>query len=134
MGESRHGWGWCELLFLALSALTLLIILGIRTWSKPALHSIGFHKSLPAGPEKLIEGFGKVRLNFEPNRGQTDPSVKFLARGPGYTLFLTGQEAMLALRSQESEGRRTSFVLGRWPFARRNAVRIRNQGQRTRDR
>jgi hypothetical protein len=38
-----------------------------------------------------------VPLNFEPNRGQSDPQVKFLARGSGYGLYLTPAEAVLAL-------------------------------------
>jgi hypothetical protein len=33
---------------------------------------------------------------FEPNLGQTDPRVRFLARGGGYVLFLTPTEAMIA--------------------------------------
>ncbi|HEV8580782.1 MAG TPA: SBBP repeat-containing protein [Thermoanaerobaculia bacterium] len=37
-------------------------------------------------------------LAFEPNVGQTDPRVRFLARGAGATLFLTGPEAVLSLR------------------------------------
>ena len=36
-------------------------------------------------------------LVFEPNRGQADPQVSFLARGGGYTLFLTRREAIVAL-------------------------------------
>jgi hypothetical protein len=44
-----------------------------------------------------VEGYGKLPLRFEANRGQTDPRVKLLARGSGYTLFLTGSEAVLAL-------------------------------------
>lgn len=36
-------------------------------------------------------------LFFEPNRGQTAPQVKFLARGAGYGLFLTADEAVLSL-------------------------------------
>ena len=36
-------------------------------------------------------------MMFEANRGQTDPRVKFLAHAPGYTLFLTEQEAVLTL-------------------------------------
>ncbi len=36
-------------------------------------------------------------ISFEQNVGQSDPKVRFLSRGPGYTLFLTGQEAVLAL-------------------------------------
>ena len=33
------------------------------------------------------------------NQGQTDPSVQFLARGAGYSLFLTPGEAVLSLHS-----------------------------------
>ncbi len=36
-------------------------------------------------------------LSFEENRGQTDARVKFLARGRGYTVFLTATEAVLKL-------------------------------------
>src|SRR6266852_5295824 len=34
---------------------------------------------------------------FEPNVGQTDPEVRFVSRGPGYTLFLSGRESVLVL-------------------------------------
>ncbi|HEY4361958.1 MAG TPA: hypothetical protein VGN17_13355 [Bryobacteraceae bacterium] len=34
-------------------------------------------------------------LTFEPNRGQTDPQVRYLARSPGSTLWLTSTEAVL---------------------------------------
>jgi len=35
-------------------------------------------------------------LSFEPNRGQTDRRVRYLARGHGYTLFLTDSGAVLS--------------------------------------
>lgn len=35
-------------------------------------------------------------IRFEPNLGQTDPQVRYLARTPGCTLFLTQDEAVLA--------------------------------------
>jgi hypothetical protein len=41
--------------------------------------------------------YGKLPLGFEANAGQTDERVKFLARGKGYGLFLTAQEAVLTL-------------------------------------
>ncbi|KFI22315.1 SBBP repeat-containing protein [Nitrosococcus oceani] len=41
--------------------------------------------------------YGQTPLSFEPNQGQTDSVVKFLARGSGYQLFLTATEAVLAL-------------------------------------
>ena len=44
--------------------------------------------------------FSRLPLSFEANQGQTDPAVKFLARGAGYTLFLTSREALLAFRGK----------------------------------
>src|SRR4051794_19835645 len=44
--------------------------------------------------------YGKLPLGFETNEGQTDRRVKFLARGPGYQLFLTPAEAVLTLSAQ----------------------------------
>jgi len=41
--------------------------------------------------------YERLPLTFEVNRGQTDSRVKFLSQGPGYTLFLTADEAVLAL-------------------------------------
>jgi hypothetical protein len=51
-----------------------------------------------AAAARLVESYGRLPLSFEPNQGQTDSQVKFLSRGPGYSLFLTGDEAVLALR------------------------------------
>src|ERR1700758_4478435 len=43
--------------------------------------------------------FGALPLAFEANQGQTDPQVKYMARGSGYTVFLTGNETVFALHS-----------------------------------
>jgi sugar lactone lactonase YvrE len=43
--------------------------------------------------------YGKVPLSFEPNRGQTDGRVQWVARGPEYALFLSGHDAVLELNS-----------------------------------
>ena len=50
-----------------------------------------------ATPARPSATYGKLRLRFDANRGQTDPQVKFLARGRGYGLFLTVKEAVLTL-------------------------------------
>ena len=50
------------------------------------------------------EAFGQLPLSFEANRGQTDPQVRFLSRGPGYTLFLTPTEAVFSLRKAADPG------------------------------
>ena len=49
--------------------------------------------------------YSKLPLAFEPNQGQADPSVKFLARGSGYTLFVTSQEAVLSLKKPHVSSR-----------------------------
>ena len=55
----------------------------------------------PSDAAKLTAAnYGKIPLSFEPNKGQTDPSVKFLSRGSGYSLFLTKDEVVLNLERQ----------------------------------
>jgi hypothetical protein len=53
-------------------------------------------------PGSIASSYGKLPLAFEANRGQSDPRVRFLARGSGYGVFLTGQEAVLALHVSPS--------------------------------
>ncbi|MFQ5739780.1 MAG: SBBP repeat-containing protein [Acidobacteriota bacterium] len=48
---------------------------------------------------KIAQSYGRLPLSFEPNRGQSDPRVKFLSHGRGYTLFLTSDESVLVLGS-----------------------------------
>lgn len=43
--------------------------------------------------------YGKLPLGFEANAGQTDGQVKYLARGRGYSVFLTDNAAVLTLAS-----------------------------------
>ena len=42
---------------------------------------------------------------FEKNQGQTDASVRYLAHGKGYTLFLTDHEAVMSLKRTGEPGR-----------------------------
>jgi hypothetical protein len=52
-------------------------------------------------------------LFFEPNVGQTDSRVKFLARGVGYGLFLTADEAVLSLQHHVAKGEPTRSTVVR---------------------
>ena len=56
--------------------------------------------------------FGRLPLHFEANRGQTDEAVEFLARGRGYTLFLTQSEAVLSLRASAPMPRSEGGAIG----------------------
>ena len=51
---------------------------------------------------ELVANYGKLPLGFEPNEGQSDGLVKFLSRGRGYSLFLTGNEAVLTFQKGAS--------------------------------
>lgn len=65
----------------------------------------------PASAQRAASALS-LPLFFEPNQGQTDPQVKFLARGAGYSLFLTANEAVLEMQpSAVSRQRSTGNVI-----------------------
>ncbi|HKY05741.1 MAG TPA: SBBP repeat-containing protein, partial [Blastocatellia bacterium] len=55
---------------------------------------------------EIARAYGRLPMRFELNQGQANPLVKFLSRGRNYTLFLTANEAVMAL----SNGARTATV------------------------
>jgi probable HAF family extracellular repeat protein len=56
----------------------------------------------PPDPARLMADHGNLPLAFEINHGQADAAVRFLARGPGYGIYLTSTEAVLSLRGRPS--------------------------------
>jgi len=54
-------------------------------------------------PSRWAALYARLPLSFEVNQGQSDRTVEYLAHGPGYTLWLTADQAVLALK-QKSEG------------------------------
>jgi hypothetical protein len=62
--------------------------------------------------DAALRAYARLPLMFEPNQGQTDPQVRFIARGGGYGLFLTDQEAVLALENAKAgkSDRKSSVV------------------------
>lgn len=64
----------------------------------------------PASNRRFLASLSKLPLRFEANVGQADASVKFFARGNGYSLFLTSDGATMSLRDRSSGQRRTEFV------------------------
>jgi hypothetical protein len=51
---------------------------------------------------RVAKAYGRLPLSFEANQGQTDKQVKFLARGSGYSLFLTATAAVFSLSTPDS--------------------------------
>jgi hypothetical protein len=64
----------------------------------PAFVGAVFNDSLGLG-----NTYGPLPLSFEANQGQSGPDVKFLTRTNTYSLFLTGDEAVLTLHEGQSE-------------------------------
>jgi hypothetical protein len=56
----------------------------------------------PRVHEQIDVAYSRTPLAFEENGGQTDQHVRFLARGPGYHVFLTPHEAVLALARRDT--------------------------------
>jgi len=67
-----------------------------------------------AAMSKVKASLGKLPLSFEPNRGQTDPRVQFLSRGPGYSVFITNDETVISLKDTNTSNAvvRMRFVGG----------------------
>src|SRR6267378_593521 len=47
---------------------------------------------------RWMEAYGKLALSFEENEGQTAGEVRYVSHGSGYELFLTPEEAVVALQ------------------------------------
>lgn len=58
----------------------------------------------------LAASYTKLPLTFELNQGQTDGEVKFLSRGMGYSLYLTGNQAVLALQGNQKSVHDTNLT------------------------
>ncbi len=99
----------CSRLYVSLSVALLLAAgaialgLGSRLPKAPTTQGSKFAHSLAqiTGTSDLsqqaLASFGRLPMAFEANQGQTDGTVKYLARGRGYNLFLTQREAVLTL-------------------------------------
>jgi Beta-propeller repeat len=48
---------------------------------------------------EVAKSYGKLPLSFEPNHGQTEQQIQFIARGPRQAFFLTASEADLVLEN-----------------------------------
>jgi len=83
----------------AIAAVAAAGVAGLRTHAR----SIAGNAQQPG---HVRASMGTLPLAFEANQGQTDPTVKYMARGSGYTVFLTESEAVFALRSK-TDGRAT---------------------------
>jgi hypothetical protein len=83
------------------------LVLGLATLSPLFLTDRALKKSEPAAmaAARIAETYGKLPLMFQANAGQTDERVKFIAQGPGYSLFLTSTESVFVMSRREKESK-----------------------------
>src|SRR5438046_915685 len=62
--------------------------------------------SAAAAEARVSQSYGKLPLDFEANQGQTHQDVRSLARGAGYSLYLTAGEAVLVLTKPNPDAKR----------------------------
>src|SRR5205085_6672111 len=94
-------WSWrVSLILLALLGLTRFAAWpGSASESTRSASPRDASATISRAPSRaqVDEAYGRLPLSFEANRGQADPHARFISRSHGATLFLTADEAVLAL-------------------------------------
>jgi len=85
------------LILLGAIALVLGPVSGNRFSLAERYHGPAFSPN-PTTSTPALVAYRQLPLIFEPNQGQSNPKVKFLAHGGGYGLFFTDDSAVLSLR------------------------------------
>lgn len=67
--------------------------------AKPQFLDASSPANTDASHQRVLNAYSHLPLAFDANQGQTDPQVKYLARGNGYTLFLASNKAVLSMSS-----------------------------------
>jgi hypothetical protein len=63
-----------------------------------------------AAPAAVATVYGQLPLHFEPNHGQTDERVAFVAHGRGHTVLLTPSEVVLTFATPQGQGQGLTVV------------------------
>jgi hypothetical protein len=107
-GSACASWIFCVFAVLSLAMLVFAPALHRgRTNSESSLASQSVAVP-PAVRGRIQASYVALPLAFEQNQGQTDAQVKYVARGRGYTLFLTANDAVFSLHSSSNSGDRST--------------------------
>ena len=107
----------------ALCIIPLVIVAGVAAFIPLSrhYHAASSTSAIDTAHSRVRANYAALPLEFEQNQGQTDSQVQYLARGDGYTLFLTGNEAVFSLHSGSSASQ--SATRGAVDLPVRNAAR-----------
>jgi hypothetical protein len=84
--------------------MVALLLATAALW--PAWRQLTGPIGVPLPMPGALPDVAALPLSFEPNVGQTDPSVSFLAHAPGSTLYFTEAEVVIALQTGMATGGR----------------------------
>jgi hypothetical protein len=73
-------------------------MLAVLLLAMTALNATAQDEPARPKPHGILANYFRATISFEPNQGQTDGRVKFMARGAGYNLFLTPSNAVFSFR------------------------------------
>lgn len=98
--NSRLGW-----------MVVACVIVSPVLWDQLAAAAVPPGPPLPTTSQRVNATMLGMPLQFEANHGQVDAQVKFLARGKGYTLFLTPTESVMVLQQREATGEKDTLTV-----------------------
>jgi uncharacterized protein (TIGR03437 family) len=92
--------------------IVLLLTIGAAACATAAANSKPLLSSsiIPPQPQAFAETNTRFPLVFEPNRGQADKKICYISRGPGRTILLTSDGAILVLGGEDGARVRMQVV------------------------
>ncbi len=111
---SSHAFKCNVRIYFAIAFLSIVcaIAIGMSSNSETTFRELPTPRKVKARPETLPvasgrmgQSFQRVPIHFEAYAGQADEQVKFVSRGRGYSMFLTGTELILALRAPDQKAK-----------------------------
>ncbi len=94
----------------AIAALAILFLFFGPGWLRAA-------GSAAERQRPLVSTHLSAPMNFEPNQGQADPAVQYVARGSGFAVFLAPAEIVLSLERRTSRDTLRMSLVGANPRA-----------------
>jgi hypothetical protein len=109
-----------QFIYIAAMFLGMLPLLGGAAGAHLVMANATALQPLPS-----LDSYGKLPMQFEPNVGQIDPSVRFMAHTPGGTIFFTPSEVVMSLQTrvgnQETEVEASDTLVAEQNVASANA-------------
>ena len=90
--------------------LLVLLVLGAGLLLKRDAATPHSSNLLASTAPQIQASLARLPIGFEPNQGQSDSRVKFLARGNAYGLYLMPSQAVLTLPQRSTTGMRQAAV------------------------